>query len=85
MPSRRTEPPVPSDDEDVPPPQPSTMDDVHTDPPQDTFEYSEVLPDNPDSTYDEGELRVTYFDKNICRFKFLWDIYFAGYFCSEHQ
>ena len=55
MPSRRTEPSVPA--KEMTPPQPSAMEDVHTmedvrPDPQDTFEYSEPLPD--ESTYDNG-------------------------------
>ena len=52
MPSRHTEPSIPS--EDIVPPQPSIMDDIRTDP-QDTFEYSRPQPDIPDSTYDESK------------------------------
>lgn len=60
VPSRRTEPPVPT--EEIAPPQPSAVEDVQTvedvrPDPQDTFEYSTPLPDESsyDNAYDESK------------------------------
>ena len=60
IPSKRTEPSVPA--EEIAPPQPSTVEDVHTvedvrPDPQDTFEYSKPLPDESayDNAYDDSK------------------------------